>query len=195
MEHAKRIGIRNRPKRRKRVSEAESLPADAVLCPSRLLAVLGRKEAAGRNAGENPRWPKLVGRFRVAQDPRGVLGGKNLWAALRLAGIYHLLPGRSVEKTASNAAENVGRVSRTCQIAGGRKNVHARIALVWHSGTSSPGWAGLMLLARAAPYAKHRDNYSTWFDAQTMEPMIANPPMVQASPNSSKPQKPTRPNR
>ena len=44
----------------------------------------------------------------------------------------------------------------------------------------APGWAGVMLLARAAPYAKHRDNYSTWFDVKTMEPLIADPPMVQA---------------
>jgi len=44
----------------------------------------------------------------------------------------------------------------------------------------APGWAGLTLLARAAPYAKHRDNYSTLFDIATMEPMIGGPPFVQA---------------
>jgi multiple sugar transport system substrate-binding protein len=35
-------------------------------------------------------------------------------------------------------------------------------------------------LARAAPYAKHRDNYSTLFNIQTMEPLVAGPPFVQA---------------
>jgi multiple sugar transport system substrate-binding protein len=44
----------------------------------------------------------------------------------------------------------------------------------------APGWAGVMLLARAAPYVKHRNNYSTWFDSKTMEPLIAEPPVVQA---------------
>ena len=44
----------------------------------------------------------------------------------------------------------------------------------------APGWAGLMLLARAAPYAKHRDNYSTLFNIDTMEPLVAVPPVVQA---------------
>ena len=44
----------------------------------------------------------------------------------------------------------------------------------------APGWAGLVLLARAAPYAKHRDNYSTLFDMSTMEPLIAGPPFVRA---------------
>ena len=43
-----------------------------------------------------------------------------------------------------------------------------------------PGWAGLVLLARAAPYAKHRDNYSTLFNIKTMEPLLTGPPMVRA---------------
>ena len=42
------------------------------------------------------------------------------------------------------------------------------------------GWAGLTLLARAAPYAKHCDNYSTFFDIATMEPLVAGPPFVRA---------------
>jgi ABC-type glycerol-3-phosphate transport system substrate-binding protein len=42
------------------------------------------------------------------------------------------------------------------------------------------GWAGLALLARAAPYARHRDQVSTWFDIETMEPLIAGPPFVRA---------------
>ncbi|HUY91310.1 MAG TPA: extracellular solute-binding protein [Pirellulales bacterium] len=42
------------------------------------------------------------------------------------------------------------------------------------------GWAGLTLLARAAPYAKHRNHYSTLFDMESMEPLIAKPPFVKA---------------
>ena len=40
-----------------------------------------------------------------------------------------------------------------------------------------PGWAGLVLLARAAAYAKHRDNYSALFNIETMEPLVAGPPV------------------
>jgi multiple sugar transport system substrate-binding protein len=50
-------------------------------------------------------------------------------------------------------------------------------------GTVEPlarGWAGLMLLARAAAYAKERDNFTTLFDAKTFEPAIAGPPFVRA---------------
>ena len=42
------------------------------------------------------------------------------------------------------------------------------------------GLGGLLLLARAAPRAKHRDNYSALFDLETMEPMVASPPFVEA---------------
>jgi multiple sugar transport system substrate-binding protein len=42
------------------------------------------------------------------------------------------------------------------------------------------GWAGKVLLARAAAYAKHRDYYATLFDTETMAPQIASPPFVHA---------------
>ncbi|NLE36520.1 MAG: extracellular solute-binding protein [Pirellulaceae bacterium] len=43
-----------------------------------------------------------------------------------------------------------------------------------------PGWAGLVLMARAASGVKHPDNYSTWFKVDTMEPLINGPPVVRA---------------
>jgi multiple sugar transport system substrate-binding protein len=44
----------------------------------------------------------------------------------------------------------------------------------------APGWAGQVLLARAAPYARHRNQYSTLFDYTTMRPLIDGPPFVRA---------------
>lgn len=44
----------------------------------------------------------------------------------------------------------------------------------------APHWAGNVLLARAAAYAKHPDYYSTLFDLQTMEPRISAAPFVLA---------------
>ena len=41
-------------------------------------------------------------------------------------------------------------------------------------------WAGRMLLARAAAYARHRDYFSILFDRETMDPLIAGPPWVRA---------------
>ena len=42
------------------------------------------------------------------------------------------------------------------------------------------GWASQVLLARAAPYARRRNRYSTLWDYSTMEPMIDLPPFVRA---------------
>ena len=52
----------------------------------------------------------------------------------------------------------------------------------WH-GAIEPlgyGWAGLVLLSRAASYATHRENYSTLFNIDSMEPLIDGPPFVRA---------------
>ena len=52
----------------------------------------------------------------------------------------------------------------------------------WHA-LAEPlghGWAGLTLLARAAPYVRHRQNYSALFQIDSMEPLIAGPPLVRA---------------
>jgi len=43
-----------------------------------------------------------------------------------------------------------------------------------------PGWAAIVLLARAAPYVSHRENYSTVFRIDDMEPLIDGPPFVRA---------------
>jgi ABC-type glycerol-3-phosphate transport system substrate-binding protein len=42
------------------------------------------------------------------------------------------------------------------------------------------GWAGLTLLARAAPAAKHRDNFADLFDPDTMKSLVAGEPFVRA---------------
>ncbi|MBI82056.1 MAG: hypothetical protein CMJ81_02570 [Planctomycetaceae bacterium] len=43
-----------------------------------------------------------------------------------------------------------------------------------------PGWACQVLMARAAPMAKHPNNYSTFFHYKTMEPLINSEPFVLA---------------
>jgi ABC-type glycerol-3-phosphate transport system substrate-binding protein len=45
---------------------------------------------------------------------------------------------------------------------------------------TAPGSAGLLLLARAASYAKHPSQYSALFRIDTLEPLIAGPPFVRA---------------
>ncbi len=43
-----------------------------------------------------------------------------------------------------------------------------------------PGWAGQVLLARAAGYARHRSYFAVLFDLDTMQPLIDSPPFVRA---------------
>lgn len=43
-----------------------------------------------------------------------------------------------------------------------------------------PGWRSLLLLARAAAYAKHRSQYSTVFDFTSLKPRITAPSFVRA---------------
>lgn len=52
----------------------------------------------------------------------------------------------------------------------------------WHGTIEplAPTWAGRLLLARAAAYARHRDHFSTLFKIDTMEPLIAGPAFVRA---------------
>ncbi|MCA9184217.1 MAG: hypothetical protein KDA99_01310 [Planctomycetales bacterium] len=42
------------------------------------------------------------------------------------------------------------------------------------------GWAGRLLVARAAAYALHRDHYSAMFKTQSMDPLGQTPPFVRA---------------
>jgi multiple sugar transport system substrate-binding protein len=52
----------------------------------------------------------------------------------------------------------------------------------WHGAVEplAASWAGRVLLARAAAYAKHRDHYSTLFEMESMRPLISGPPFVRA---------------
>jgi multiple sugar transport system substrate-binding protein len=52
----------------------------------------------------------------------------------------------------------------------------------WHGCIQplSEGWAGRMLLARAAAYVKHRDHFSTYFEIASMKPLIDGPGYIRA---------------
>jgi multiple sugar transport system substrate-binding protein len=52
----------------------------------------------------------------------------------------------------------------------------------WHGCIQplSEGWAGRLLLARAAAYVKHRDHFSTYFEIESMKPLVDGPGYVRA---------------
>jgi multiple sugar transport system substrate-binding protein len=164
----------------KELAEAENLPADAVICPSDMLGPLAEKKLLA----------EVPEKVRSGRPWADVFELSKLREASWAGKIYGLSFGSPVF-TIYYRADLLEKLHRTPPKTWPEYLELAKLLAAekpsasespWH-GTLEPlvpGWAGLTLLARAAPYAKHRNNYSTWFDIQTMEPRIANPPVVQA---------------
>lgn len=92
-------------------------------------------------------------------------------------------PNGTAEKAAAPSSPPVDwkawdALARSAQPADGNKHPAG-----WKYGSVLPlgdGWAGLMLLARAAPEAKHPSHYSTLFETKTMKPLLTETPFVEA---------------
>jgi multiple sugar transport system substrate-binding protein len=158
---------------------AAELPADAVLCPSHLLGVLAERKWIAPVPKEllrrNEEWAGVFDLLKLREAVWGnqtmaVPFGSPVFCCYYRADLLERL-GRRPPKT-WNEYQTLAKLLAAERPAGSG----------W-SGTIeplAPGWAGLTLLARAAPQAKHRDNYSTLFDIETMEPLMSGPPFVQA---------------
>ena len=61
-------------------------------------------------------------------------------------------------------------------------SVEAQMPAGWHAAIEplGKGWAAAMLLGRVAAYTAHRENDSTLFHIETMQPLIDKPPFVRA---------------
>ena len=163
----------------KELERAETLLADAVLCPSHTLGILAERnliEPVPENITRGDRWdgifdlPKLreaAWRGRIVAVPFG----SPVFCCYYRADLLEKL-GRRPPRTWSEYRELAELLA--AEKPAGATSWSATIEPL------APGWAGLTLLARAAPYAKHRDNFSTLFNIETMEPLIAGQPMVQA---------------
>jgi multiple sugar transport system substrate-binding protein len=162
----------------KELAEAKSLSADAVLCSSRLLALLAEKNLLAEvpeKIRNSPSWLEIFELSKIREAS---------WA-----GKIHGLPFGSPVFTIYYRVDLLKKFNRTPPKNWSEYQELANLFQAektstpdspWHGTLEplAPGWAGLILLARTAPYVKHRDNYSTWFDSDTMEPLIANPAMV-----------------
>ncbi len=113
------------------------------------------------------------------------MGRAGVRRPLRLASAHLLLPCRPVGQAWAETTARLGRISSVGQIAGQPQGIgrcRPPAEAPWRGTVEplGPGWAGLVLLARAAPYAKSQSNYSALFDMRTMEPLISGPPLVRA---------------
>ncbi|MDZ7618595.1 MAG: extracellular solute-binding protein [Patescibacteria group bacterium] len=164
---------------------AAVMPGDAVILPSSLLGAVAEREWLGvlpadaqpaNTAADPPANRSAV--FEALRRGEAVWGtnvvavpfGSPVFVCYYRADLLeqlNLSPPRTWDEYASVARQLTDAVPDT----------ESWSAVVEPLG---PGWAGLVLLARAAAYAKHRENYSVWFDMNTMAPLIAGPPFVRA---------------
>ena len=187
MECPDRRGIRGPPRWRKRtVAEADDRQADAVavICPSHLLGPLAERRPDRRPFREKSRatrpWADF---FALLRTREAAWGDESAGRALRLARADSATTGPIFWRNWAASRRKPGPSTRNwpnCSTTIGPPTAGGKAGWAGTVEPLGPGWAGLVLLARAAPYAKHRDNYSTLFDINTMEPLVAGPPFVRA---------------
>jgi multiple sugar transport system substrate-binding protein len=166
----------------KELIDASSLSGDAVICPANLLGQLAEAKrlapvphSIAQNPAPHGAWSQ---NFPLLRDQEAAWGnevygvplGSPLFCCYLRSDLLEKL-GRRPPETWREYAE-LARLLRESRAKSGVK--YGTIEPL------GPGWAGLMLLARAAAYAKERDKYTTLFDDKTFEPMIAGPPFVRA---------------
>ena len=159
----------------------QTLPGDAVICPAYLLGPLAeakRLAPVPRSIARDPNGPWSQ-TFELLRNQEAVWGnevygvplGSPVFCCYYRADLLEKLH-RKPPQTWKEYEELARLLREEGAKSGGLKY-----------GTVEPlarGWAGLVLLARAAAYAKERDNYTTLFDEKTLEPAIAGPPFVRA---------------
>ena len=161
----------------KDLAKAETLPADAVLCPSHLLGDLAERKLLAPVPPSILRDAQWGGIFELlklreaawAHEIMAVPFGSPVFCCYYRADLLEKLHRRPPKTWAEyqDLAKLLAEKGRA--ESGERRDWSGTIEPL------APGWAGLVLLARAAPYAKHRDNYSTLFNIETMEPLGGRP--------------------
>jgi multiple sugar transport system substrate-binding protein len=145
------------------------LNADAVVYPPRLLGHLAEREwlmplSKKWLADEQLAWSSIFELLQVRSSTWGsqvvaVPLGSPVFTLMYRADIFEQM-GKTPPNTWNEYAKLAKEVATAEPI--------------------GPQWAGKLLLARAAAYGRHRDNYSTLFRMDTMEPLIAGEPFVRA---------------
>jgi len=166
---------------------SQDLPADAVICPAWMLGPLAERQLVQELpepllAGDAARWSEVFDlvRFRVLQwdnRPMAVSFGSPVLVCYCRADLLEAL-GRQPPQTWQEYAELAALLNDRSRI--GPAAPRAEQPWCGCIEPLAPGWAGLVLMARAAAYVKHRNNVSDLFDIDTMEPMIDRPPWVRA---------------
>ena len=163
------------------LSAGKPLPWDAAICPSSQIGGLAEanrilplpKELVdGRQTG----WGEIFSLLRVreaAWDNRAmaVPFGSAIFVCYYRPDLLESV-GRGPPRTWEEYQELASLLAER----------RAKMPAGWHAAVEPLGkdWAAVMLLCRVAAYAAHRENDSTLFHIETMQPLIDRPPFVRA---------------
>jgi len=180
------------------LTDADVQAVDIVICPSHQLGPLveagllaevpeklrpNRILIDGRLADD--RDDPWSGTFELLRACEAVWAGRLYAVPLGSPVFVGYYRADLLEKLGRHPPETWAQYQELAELLANRQNLGDAAGIdpnTW-SGTIeplAPGWAGLVLLARAAPYAKRRASYSTLFDIESMEPLIASPAFVRA---------------
>ncbi len=161
-------------------SVTKNFPADAVICDPRFISLFAEQKAivpVPASLQNTAQWADIFDLLRN----QGVAWGGQL-AAVPFGSPVFVIYYRVdlFEKLNRMPPQTWAEYQELAKLLSSAKQSAAESPWFGTAEPLGPGWAGLVLLARAAPYAKHRDNYSTLFNIKTMEPLLSGPPMVRA---------------
>jgi multiple sugar transport system substrate-binding protein len=163
-------------------SKSKTLDADGIICSSAMLGPLAAQELVAPLPekllrGSAGAWADI---FDLEQLREAAWGRQVVAVPLGSPVLVCYYRADLLEKLGRQPPQTWQQYQELAELLGDRKPAGGKQP--WHGAVEplGPGWAGVTLLARAASYAKHRDNYSTLFDINSMEPLVAGPPFVRA---------------
>ncbi len=164
------------------LAKAETIPADAVVCASHLLGVLAERKLLAPVPQRILRSAEWAGVFELPKL-REAAWGKQIMAVPFGAPVFCCYYRSDLlQKLGRRPPRTWAEYQELAKLLAEKGKDERAAAKNWAGAIEplAPGWAGRVLLARAASYATHRDNYSTVCNIETMEPLVAGPPFVQA---------------
>lgn len=164
----------------KDLAESKSIPADAVLCDPRFIGHFAEQKKivpVPMSMQKTSQWADI---FDLLRQQEVAWGGEVVAVSFGSPVFVIYYRADLLEQLNRKAPQTWAEYQELAKLMAGMKQSTPESPWFGTVEPLGPGWAGVVLLARAAPYAKHRDNYSTLFNIKTMEPLLAGPPMIRA---------------
>jgi multiple sugar transport system substrate-binding protein len=171
----------------KEFQAAKALEADAIVLPSADVGPLAVKKQIAKLpeslvASNSPMWTEIFSQLRVRETawgsaPVAVPFGSPVLTVYYRADLLEKL-GRKPPATWAEFQELSQQLADRTKLGDAARPDGS----AWSGSLAplGPGWAGQVLLARAAAYVTHRSFESTLFQIDTMEPLVDGEPFVRA---------------